>query len=35
MTPEIIIAVGEYVVMPICGAAAFIAFIYFGFKDRK
>ena len=32
MTPETLQALGQYVVIPICGAGAFIAFLHYAFK---
>jgi hypothetical protein len=33
MTPETVQAIGQYIVMPIMGAIAFVAYIYFLWKD--
>lgn len=32
MTPELIQALGQYIVLPVCGASAFIAFLHYSFK---
>ena len=33
MTPETIQAIGQYIVMPIVGAVAFVLYIYYLLKD--
>lgn len=34
MTVEVIQAIGQYIVLPICGLGAFVAFVYFVLRDN-
>jgi len=34
MTVEVIHAFGQYIIMPICGAVAFVAFCYYVLNQR-